>query len=83
MHPCCWGPFFQTIAQALPFLAVIFFGGKKLFSMFRHLLPFKQKAKTVDEIVEPISVERFSEVKSCCSSKTAIPSEQVTLIKLD
>ena len=76
MHPCCWGPFFQTIAQALPFLAVIFFGGKKLFSMFRHLLPLKQKPKTVEDKVEPISVEK----KSCCSSKT---SEPVTLIKLD
>jgi len=76
MHPCCWGPFFQTIAQALPFLAVIFIGGKKLFSMFGHLLPFKRKAKVTEEQVEPISVEQ----KSCCSSKN---SEAVTLIKLD
>ncbi len=83
MHPCCWGPFFQTIAQALPFLAVIFFGGKKLFSMFRHLLPFKQKQKESQENCEPISVEQ----KSCCSAKNSANSstisEPVTLIKLD
>jgi len=75
MHPCCWGPFLQSIAQALPFLAVIFFAGKKLFSMFRHLLPFKQKAKTVDEKVEPISVE----VPSCCTGK----AEKIELVKFD
>lgn len=77
MHPCCWGPFFQTIAQALPFLAVIFFGGKKLFSIFRHLLPFKQRQNVSKEDCEPIPVEQ----KSCCTSKTS--SEQATLIKLD
>lgn len=73
MHPCCWGPFLQSIAQALPFLAVIFFAGKKLFSMFRHFLPTKQKTK--EEKVEPISAE----VPSCCAGK----AEKIELVKFD
>ncbi len=75
MHPCCWGPFLQTIAQALPFLAIIFIGGKKLFSLFRQLLPIRKVQKLQTEKVEPISVE----VPSCCAGKV----EKIELIKFD
>lgn len=75
MHPCCWGPFLQSIAQALPFLAVFFFAGKKLFSMFRHLLPFKRKTQLDTSETEPISAE----VPSCCAGK----AEKIELVKFD
>lgn len=67
MHPCCWGPFFQSLAAALPFLAIFFVGGKKLFSMIRPLLPGANKqVLTPPSDPQPISVE---EKPSCCGGQ--------------
>lgn len=70
MHPCCWGPFFQSLLQALPFLALVLLGGKKLFSFFKPLLPFasKKSAPSPDVLeTQPISVE--VEKPGCCGGQ--------------
>ncbi len=69
MHPCCWGPFFQSLLQALPFLAVLLIGGKKLFSLIKPLLPLagKKAADTPPDLkTQPITVE---EKPSCCGGQ--------------
>ncbi len=77
MHPCCWGPFFQSILQALPFLALFAIGGKKLFCLLRPLLPFSAKkadSSLVASEVQPISVEL--EKPSCCGGQKIDFSEK-------
>ena len=77
MHPCCWGPFFQSLLQALPFLAVLLIGGKKLFSLFKPLLPFTGK-KIVDSnpVFETQPITIVLEKPSCCAGQKIDSSEK-------